>query len=249
MSLVENLLKLYRVDSQVRGLRSRVESAERYHTAQKSKHDEIAQLRKELETRKKHVQAHVKNLEVEAAGHDEQLEKFREDLNNSSTAKQYNAVLTELNTVKELRNALEDSVLEEMQRIDDLDKEITDVTEQLAERVKVRDVAESQLAEREQEVGERLAELEAERAVAAEAIPASTLALFDEIAHTHDGEVMAPVEEIDRRRREYACGECNMHMPFEQVASLMGHLDTIVRCTACSRILYLQEEVRGALTK
>jgi predicted nucleic acid-binding Zn-ribbon protein len=85
--------------------------------------------------------------------------------------------------------------------------------------------------------------------VAAEAVPGNALAIFDEIAAAHDGEVMAPVEEIDRRRREYACGECNMHMPFEQIASLMGQADAIVRCTACGRMLYLQEEVRGALSK
>ena len=40
-----------------------------------------------------------------------------------------------------------------------------------------------------------------------------------------------------------------MHVPFEQVVVLLGGSGTLVRCTACTRILYLQEETRGALVK
>jgi predicted nucleic acid-binding Zn-ribbon protein len=248
MSLMENLLKLYRVDSQVRGLQSRLDAARRYDRAQARLLDEINQRKAELETRRRHVQAKIGNLESEGASLDEQLEKFRRDLNSASTNKQYSAVLAELNTVKVERGKLDDAILAEMDQVERLDTEIAEVDVEIAEREKVRAVAGTQLREREEDVGDRLAELERERDAAAAELPSDALAVFENAAETHEGEAMAAVEEVDRRHREYACAACNMHMPFEQIASLMGSADQIVRCTACGRILYMQDELRGALS-
>jgi predicted nucleic acid-binding Zn-ribbon protein len=248
MSLMENLLKLFRVDSQVRGLRNRLDAARRYANAQNRLLDEISQRKAELETRRRHVQAKIANLESEGAGLDEQLEKFRRDLNSASTNKQYSAVLAELNTVKVERGKIDDVTLAEMDQVERLDAEIAQVEADIIEREKVRDVAVAQLREREEDVGERLNELEQERTGAAADLPSDALAIFENVSETHHGEAMAAVEEIDRRHREYACAACNMHMPFEQIASLMGSSDQIIRCTACGRILFLQEDLRGALT-
>jgi predicted nucleic acid-binding Zn-ribbon protein len=40
-----------------------------------------------------------------------------------------------------------------------------------------------------------------------------------------------------------------MHIPFQAVSALLSSDDTLVRCTACDRIMYLQDETKGALTK
>jgi predicted nucleic acid-binding Zn-ribbon protein len=248
MNLMESLSKLYAIDRQVRGLKSRVESARHYF---KTRDEQLRQLNhriEELETRKRHLRARIANLETEGAVLDEQLEKFRGDLNSAATNRQYTAVLSELNTVKEARSKLDDSILSEMTAVEELDAELGEVAGQRAECEKVRGLAKSQLEEREGEVGERLAELETQRAVAAGAVPSSELAVFEEMADVYDGEAMASVEEIDRRHREYACGECNMHMPFEQVSTLMNAGHALVRCTACGRILFIQEHMRGELT-
>ena len=247
MSLMTNLTRLYRVDSQLRALRSRVDSAERYLRVQNTQRGQIQERLEELESRKRHLQAHIGNLESEGAAMDAQLEKFRNDMNAASTNKQYNAVLTELNTVKTARAKIDDQILVEMENVEALETEITEVIGQRDERDKMVQHATEQLAERKTDVGERVGELEQEREEAAAAISPADLEVFDEVADHHDGEAMASVTEVSRRHREYACDACNMHLPFEQVSVLMGDPTSMVRCTACGRILFMAQDMKDAL--
>ena len=165
------------------------------------------------------------------------------------TNKQYTAFLTELNTAKSTRGDIEEQIIQEMERIEQLDAELATLAEQTTERTKVCDVARDQLEERQVEIGERLAELETERSQAAAGVPGQHLAVFEELAANYEGEAMAPVDEIDRRHRDYACGACHMTVPFEHIAVLASAAESLVRCTACGRIIFLQEEIRGALAK
>lgn len=247
MPLMKKLLALHLVDSQVRGLRSRVENAQYTLRAQERQYSEAEHRLEELQTRKRHIQAKIANLESEGARLDEQLEKYREDLNSASTNKQYSAVLSELNTVKENKGKLDEQMLAEMEAAETLDAEIEEAGQAVDERRKLRDHAKAQLEERQKEIGERLAELEEERDRAAAEVPDRALSVFDEMVEITDGEPMAHVDVIDKRRREYACGACSIHMPFEQVMVLMGDPSEIVQCTNCGRILYIQPENADAV--
>ncbi len=248
MSLMENLLNLSRVDAQVRGLRKRLDSARTYLESQTQQYHHIQQQLSETQTRKRHLQATIANLETEVVGIDAKLEKFRSDLNTSVTNKQYTTVLSEMNTVKDQRSEVEDRILELMEQVEATEKEIEQIQELLNERAKLRDHAQSQFNERESEVGNRLEELEQEREAAAKAVPGRERAIFDDLAEVHDGEAIAKIIEIDRKYREYACDACNMRVTFEQVSQAITSNDAIVRCTACDRILYMHEELRCELT-
>ena len=249
MTLTTDLLSLFRIDSQVRGLRSRLDSARRYLDTQDRILNDLGQQCEEVKLRRRHIQATIGNLEGEVAVTDERLEKLRGELNIATTNKQYTAVLTELNTAKLARSDVEDRIIEKMETVEECGRQLEKVAQDTAERTKVRSVAETQLQQRHDEVGTRLAELERERDTAANCIPGTDLKLFDELAEAYDGEAVAPVEEIDRRRREYVCGSCNLNLPFEAVTALMGQGDKLVVCPACGRILFLQDETRGALAR
>lgn len=249
MAVVENLLNLYRVDAQVRGLRSRLTQAERYLAAQEKQLADLARGHQELINRRKQHQAAVANGELELKGFDQRLEKLRNDLNSAATTKQHQAVLTEMNSVKAKRADAEDKMLGEMEAVEKLADQFKAIEAQEADRVKVRDRAKLDLEERRNDVGARLAELETERAQAAALVPEPTLALFDKLADDYDGEALASIDEIDRRNREYTCNACNMHLPFELVAQLSSRSDHVHRCPSCTRILYAQEATKVALTK
>ena len=247
MDLIARLLRLHQVDSQVRGLRSRLDSAQRYLRAQERQFGDVESQHEELVSRKRQLQATIANCETELASHDERIEKIRDELNSAVTNKQYTALLSELNTIKETRGGVEDKMLRDMEQVETFDGEIGELQAQMEERSKVREKANTELEERKAEIGERLTELENDRSAAADDVPPRELGIFDELSDLYDGEAVAYIEELDRRNRVYACGECNMQMPFEQVSLLLGAGDTLVQCHACSRILLIQEEMRGEL--
>ncbi len=249
MTLMETMLNLFHVDAQVRGLRTRLDVARRYLDAQQRQLDDLETQRRELTTRQKQTQATIGTIEVETKALDERIEKLRNELNNAVTSKQHSAFLTELNNVKAQKAQLEEKMLAEMERIEEIKAHLEKLQAQVAERTKVRDVAKHELDERQAEVGQRLTELEAERATAAAQIPPKELELFDSLCDVYDGEAMAALEEVSKRHREYACAACNMNQPFENVSVLLRGADRIVRCAACGRILYMQDAVRGSLAK
>ena len=153
MGLTQNLLNLYRVDAQVRGLRARLDSAKRYLDAQTRILGELQQQAEELRSRRRQVQAKAGNFEGEMKGHDERIEKLRTELNAASTNKQYTAVLTELNTIKDARSEVESLALEQLELSEEIGGEIETADEQCAERSKVRSLAEDELRKRGEEVG------------------------------------------------------------------------------------------------
>lgn len=244
MAVIESLLNLFRVDVQVRGLRSRLTAAEKYLAGQDKQLSDVQRQQQELHNRRKQHQASIAANELEMKGFDQRIEKLRNDLNSASTTKQHQAVLTEMGSMRAKRGEIEDKMLAEMETIEKLAEQFTTVETQIADRTKVRDRARADLEERRNDVGARLAELETERAQAAALVPEKVLVLFDKLAEDFEGEAMSSIEEIDRRNREYVCSSCNMHLPFELVAQLTNRSETVYRCPSCTRILYVQESMK-----
>ncbi|MGI9013021.1 MAG: zinc ribbon domain-containing protein [Phycisphaerales bacterium] len=247
MALVHDLLTLFRVDTQVRSLQSRVRAAERYLAAQQSRLDDLETDRAELASRIKHLRADVANAECEMATHDERIDKLRTSMNSSATQKEYTALLTEINTFKVARSELETIALEHLETIEQRSEELAAVEQQLEERARLRDLARVDLEQCRTDVAERLAELQRERERAAAVIPPHDLDAFNELAERYDGEAMAFIDVVDRRNKEYACGACNLHVTLDAVSALQGAGATISRCAACRRILFLKEEAPGAV--
>lgn len=244
MPVMNALLALHQTERQIRALRSRVDSAQLYCTMQHRKLDEVGQRQSDLMTKKKQRQAHIGTLETEAQTVEERLCKFREDLNAATSTKEYHGLLNEVNSQKDIKRGLDDQALQEMAEIEKIDQELTDLESQQAERTTVVEKATQDLAEREAEVSDQLQTLERERDMKRADVSDGVLDRYESLLDDLDGDVMAEVLEIDRRRREYACGECSVHLPFDQVNRITGNADQVLQCETCMRILFVSEEFR-----
>ncbi len=246
MSVTSKLLRLHRVDSQIRGLRSRVDSAERYLQQQQGLLKSIDAKREALKGQSRQLEATIANEENEVRSINERVERLREQLNTSKTNKEYSALLTEVSTFKAEASGIEERAIESMTRLDEIRRSIAALEGEHVERTKILGVARVDRDRKLGEVRERLEELERERAVAAEDVPAAALKVFDEQAASRDDEVMAPVEEHSRRHMEYACGSCQFILPIESVNRLLGKGD-LTLCVNCRAILYVEEDIREAV--
>jgi predicted nucleic acid-binding Zn-ribbon protein len=247
MPLIENLLALYSVDKQVRGLTSRVESAKIYLNVQERQLKEIELEKAENSQQRKQHQAHIATIETETGSIDDRVSRLREDLNKAVNEKQYSAVLAEINTLKEQRKAFEDEELTEMASVETLEESAKDIQARLEERQTVLTSAAAELKTRETEIAEQLAELEVQREAAASIIPDDALSTFDSIADDYEGESMAAIDVEDLKRREYSCSSCSLRISLDALTTLLGSSENIVACGSCDRILYLKEDTRQAI--
>ena len=247
MPVMTALLALHQTERQIRALRSRVDSAEIYLNVQKRKQADIEQMQEELTTRGKQRQTHIGTLETEAASVEERLSKLREDLTSATSTKAYHGLLHEVNAQKDTKRGLDDQALQELTAIENIDVEQVSLEEQLAERKTVVKKAKSELKERTAEVADRLSELETERDQRRADVDGNVLDKYELLLEDLDGDVMAEVREMDRRRREYACGECSVHLPFDQVNRITGNADEVLQCETCMRILFVTEAFREEL--
>ncbi len=246
MPAIEKLLRLHKVEQQLRGLRSRIDSAQRYLDAQSAQLADLNTRHEALLGQVRQLEATSHNQETELGAIDDRIAKLREQLNSAKTNKEYSAFLTEMSTLKDDRSAVETQALEAMGQIDDLKAGVEEINEQIAERTKICEIAKAQRDEREQEVKDRLDELQVERDDAAKDVPGDLIAIYEHLATQDVEDAMAPLEEHSRRSMEYACGSCQMMMPMEVISVVLGK-GAPTQCVNCGAFLYMEEQLRESM--
>ncbi len=247
MTVTAKLLSVFIVDQQLRGLKSRLQGAERYLAEQTRLVGELEKKSAAIAAMLRQLEATAHNDEVEAAGMDERIASLRERMNTAKTSKEHAALLTETSTVKAEKRLVEDRALDSMTKLETLRAEAESAQTELEERRKVMRVAEGDRSARAAEIKDRVAELEAQRKTAAAEVPKSALAAYEERLALGVDDVMAPVEEQDRRNMEYTCGACYTLLPIENVSILLKRGD-LTTCSSCDAILYMAAELREDIT-
>jgi predicted nucleic acid-binding Zn-ribbon protein len=241
MTVTKQLLELFRVDQQLRGLRSRLDAAERFLQQQKSLQADLKARAAALESQARQLKAAAVNSEVEAKRLDEKIAHLREQMNSAKTAKEYNAFLNELGTFKDQKSAAEDEALAHLAKVEEISKELASTRAQLEEREKMVATAAADREAKAAEIKDRLDELTARRQSLAGAVPRDALATLERLIATKRDDAMAAVEVMDRRNYEYTCAGCFMTLPMETVNSIVAGRLTL--CVNCGCILYTEEEI------
>jgi predicted nucleic acid-binding Zn-ribbon protein len=239
--VLHGLIKLQGVENRLRAAKTKLARCRRSVLFQEN---QLRTLQSGLEAKQEEIKLtslQIARLELDLKGRDEQISKLRNQLNLARTNKEYSALLTELNTAKADDSKLETQVLELMKNKETDEASCEEIKRQIEEqRGKVEEVrkeSEVKAVDLEKDV----AEIQTEWDEAAKGIPAETLQIFERVAETYDGEAMAEVEQTESNGT-FSCGGCFMGLPAEVVNVLSGR-DELIRCTSCTRILYLKDRV------
>ena len=245
MSVTSKLLAVFRVDKQIKGLQSRLQGAERFLAEQTRQLAAHGTERDSIDTQLRQLKASEANAEGESKRIETHIDELREKMNNSTSNKEYKALLSEVNNLKEIRSKHDEEAIEYLEQIEVLSAKLEEINAGIGEREKVRGVAEEQRQERSDEIAEKLAELKAQRETLAADVPKDALVIYEELLEMRGEDAMAPMEIEDRRRHEYVCGSSMMSVPVEVAVSLMQGKLTLSPNDGC--ILYLTEEVQEEL--
>ena len=239
--VLNGLIKLQRVENRLRAAKTKLARCRRGVLFQEN---QLRTLQNGLEAKQEEItqtKLQAGRLELDLKERDEQIDKLRSQLNLARTNKEYSALLTELNTAKADDSKIETQVLELMKNVEVDESACEEISSQIeAQRTQVDEIRQEAEA-KAVGIEADIAEVQAEWDAAAKDIPAESLRIFERVADTYDGEAMAEVEQVNENAQSYSCGGCFMGIPAEIVNVLSGK-DDIVRCSNCTRILYLKEE-------
>jgi uncharacterized protein len=158
------------------------------------------------------------------------LSKFRDQLMQVKTNKEYQAIQKEIEVAQHDVRRLEDKILEHMLDADELAAEVKKAESALAEDKGAIAKERVALEQETQRLRAELDKVNEERAAVVAQIPPALLGTYDTLFKGRRG--LAVVE-----ARDYLCTACHVRLR-PQVFNEIRRGDTIHQCGSCQRILY-----------
>lgn len=228
-TLLENFVKLQDVDNRLNALT--LQKGDLPMIIEQLKEDREGKKSRtvELEEQVGKLQSDRRMFEKEIDASKAQLKKFEDQLYKVQNNKEYDAIALEIDTKKVEIESLENKIIQTLEDEDELKKEQTGLTDELAN-------LETQLKEQEKELEEIILltqeeeiRLNHEREKVVRLIDERYLRQYERIRHAKDGLAVVPI-------KRSSCGGCFSSIPPQRIVEIReaGRLHT---CEYCGRIL------------
>jgi hypothetical protein len=197
------------------------------HAAVEEARKQVEQTKARLDTARKDQRAKEKDLEVIQA----KLVKNNARLYEVKTNKEYSAVLTESEEIKQEKARMEEEVLVLMEAQERLTGDIREAEARFKQREAEGRSQEAALREQLRGIETDLAAVRTERKEVAATLPASILADYDRILRARAGLALVPVA------KPSFCGACRMNITPQRLQELRAQ-SSLIPCESCGRYLY-----------
>ena len=237
---IPHLIRLQHLDAEIESARRRIAEIPAVQDALATRLEQATAAVDEVKQRLAASQAERKSIENEVATIQIRLSKYKGQLTELKTNKEYQTMQKEIATAEEAIRSHEDRVLERMEEGETLSGELK--------------AAETELKTRQAAIAAERASLEAEasalqgtadetaasRAAAAKALSPNALKLFEHVSKQRKGLAIAEA-------RDGGCTVCHVRMR-PQMFNEVRRGETLIQCESCLRILYFlpQDEASQA---
>ena len=164
----------------------------------------------------------------------ERIKKAQSKLYDIKTNKEYQALLTEIETLKEVDSQREIEILEIMDEIDELKKEYGGVEKALLEMEERIGAEKRQLEQSLGEADSALATKKRKRTMITKKLPPELMGLYRTLREKRRTAVVPA--------RFGTCQGCNVRIP-PQMFNEVQKNEAIIVCPSCNRILYWEDRI------
>ncbi|MGB7203607.1 MAG: C4-type zinc ribbon domain-containing protein [Pyrinomonadaceae bacterium] len=232
---LSKLIELQKTDTNLRRLKQALETADERRAEIEQEFEQHAFSIREIQKKRDDLNASRADLEKQIAENRTYLERAERNLKHAQNSKEYETAMRETDALQKQISAFETQIVEAMDEVERVEKELEDRADEINSHDAKRDAALSEFAA---QLAADRSEFESEtahRGGAFATLPDRLAYVYDRLAQrSRDGIAVAEVV-------NGSCSACFMSLrPQVQVNVKKG--DEIITCESCTRILYIQNK-------
>ena len=230
----EKLIHLQKIDSEIRQITLFLESTPPLIEEIDKKIEESANraaLAKEKmaanQKKRRELEARVKDIRT-------QMAKYKRQLNEVKTNKEYTALLKEIESSEREIDHMEEEIISEMLAADDIEKEIKEAGQKFNIEKEKYNQEKEIISQQKKEMEEKTKELARQKDNLLPEIPSEQVSLYLKISRKKGGVALSPV-------KDDFCAMCHMRIR-PQVLNELRDTNKLILCENCGRILFWREK-------
>ncbi len=233
MGRFDELKKLQSIDSEIDSLETKraslpeIERLEALQVELTKLQNNLSKIEKEL----KEEERKQKKMEGELDLVSLKIDKEEKKLYSGTIAnpKELASIQEEIKVLKNQNDEQETRLLEELDVVDNLKKEVSELTSQIDDLSAERSEVDKKYKEVAAEIDAQLGKLRNERRNVVPNIEESILSLYEDLRKTKQGLAVVQL-------KDGVCQGCHMELPAEEVDKML-HSDDLWQCDNCKRII------------